>query len=111
MRKIAWLIILGVLGYLGYSYYLKSNSPEVKLVRNLEKEFHRAEASYLTAMRQAAEPGLVILSDRETAENQVKEVRKRVQGLTRKLSDERAIARAKELEAEIKTFCARNQID
>jgi len=111
MRKIAWLVILVVLGYLGYSYYLKSNSPEMKLVRSVEKEFHRAEASYLTAMRQAAEPGLVILSDPEKAENQVKVVRTKVQGLITKLSDERAIARAKKLEAEIKTFCARNQID
>ncbi len=111
MRKIAWLIIFSVLGYLGYSYYLKSNSPEMKLVRSLEKEFHRAEASYLTAMRQAAEPGLVVLSDPEKAENQVKEVRAKVQSLMITLTDERAIARAKKLEAEIKTFCARNQID
>ena len=111
MKRLVWLIALGVLVYLGYSYFVKTISPEEAQVRDLEREFKRATDRYITAMRQGGEPGLVILADPETAERMVRDVRPKLQELMKKLTDEKAIARAQDLESRILDFCRRHQID
>lgn len=111
MRKLIIFIIILVLGYFAFDFYIKSNTPEIKIVRTLEKEFHRAVDKYITAMKQVAEPGLVVISEPERAENQIKEVRAKLQEIIVTLTEEKAIERARKLEAEIKTFCEKNQIN
>lgn len=111
MRKLIILIIILVLGYFAFDFYMKSHTPEIKIVRTLEKEFHRAVDKYITAMKQVAEPGLVVISEPERAENQIKEVRAKLQEIIVTLTEEKAIERARKLEAEIKTFCEKNQIN
>ncbi len=115
MKKLTWLVILGLAAYFvidyAYDYYKQTFSPQMQQLRALEKEFHRASDNYITAMRQAAEPGLVILSDPEKAEAQIKAVREKLPGLMRTLTEAKAIARAKKLEAAIDNFCRQNQIE
>lgn len=111
MRKLIILIIILVLGYFAFDLYMKSNTPEIKIVRTLEKEFHRAVDKYITAMRQVAEPGLVVISEPERAENQIKEVRAKLQEIMATLTEEKAMERARKLEAEIKIFCEKHQIN
>lgn len=111
MRKLIILIIILLLGYLAFDLYMKSNTPEIKIVRSLEKEFNRAVDRYITAMRLAAEPGLVVISDPEKAESQIKEVRAKLQEIIVTLTEEKALTKARKLEAEIKTFCDKNNID
>jgi 16S rRNA U1498 N3-methylase RsmE len=111
MRRLAWIIILGVLAYLGYSHFIRPISSEVAQVRSLEGEFRRATDRYISAMRQAGEPGLVILADPETAEKMVKEIRPKLQELMKTLTEEKAIARAQKLENQVLTFFERHQID
>jgi len=110
MRRLAWLVILGVMAYLGYSHFVRTSSAEVAQVRNLEREFQRATDRYISAMRQGGEPGLVIPADPETAEKMVKDVRVRLLELMNTLTDEKAITRAQKLEDQIQTFCTRQQI-
>jgi flagellar biosynthesis regulator FlbT len=62
-------------------------------------------------MRQAGEPGIVILADPETAERMVKEVRPKLQELMKGLTDDKAVARARKLDSQILNFYERNQID
>lgn len=81
------------------------------MVRSLEKEFDQAVDNYLTAHRQAAEPGLAVISDPEKAENQIKELRAKLEEIILTLSSEKAIQRAKKLEREIQTFCEKHQIN
>jgi hypothetical protein len=111
MKRLAWLVVLGVLAYLGYSHFVRTTSSEVAQVRELEKEFGRATDRYINAMRQAGEPGLVILADPETAERMVKEVRLKLLELMKTLTDKKAIAQARKLEDQVQTFCSRHEID
>jgi hypothetical protein len=110
MKRLAWLVIFGILAYLGYTYLVRTTSPEEAKVRELEREFRRATDRYITAMRQGGEPGLVILADPETAERMVKDVRPKLQELMKTLTEEKAIARAQKLETQILAFLERHQI-
>jgi hypothetical protein len=111
MKRLAWLIILGLLAYLGYSRFVRTTSSEEAQVRDLEREFKRATDRYISSMRQAGEPGLVILADPETAERMVKDVRPKLQELMKTLTEEKAVARAQKLETQVLTFYKRHQID
>ncbi len=110
MKRFIWLVILGVLGYLGYTQYMRTSSQEVAQVRQLEREFHRGTDRFISAMRGAGEPGLVVLADPETAEKMIKDIRVRLQQLMEKLTEEKAISRAQKLEDQILTFLRRHQI-
>lgn len=110
MKKLFILIIILGAGYLAYDSFFKT-TPEEDAVRALEKEFQAATQNYIAANRQAAEPGLVVISDPEKAENQVKAVRNKLKELLPTLTEEKAIARAQELESKIQTFCEKNDIE
>ncbi len=111
MKIFIWLLILAVVAFLGYQYYLKSISEEEGEVSQLEREFKRATDRYVSAMREAGEIGLVVIADPETAINKVKEVREKLRELMSKLTEEKAISRARALEDQILNFCRRNEID
>jgi hypothetical protein len=111
MKRLIWLVILGVLGYLAYAQYVRTTSGEVAQVRHLEKEFSRATDRFISAMRGAGEPGLVVLADPETAVGMVKDVRLKLQELMKTLTEEKAIDRAQKLEDQILTFFHRNEIE
>lgn len=111
MRKLVWLLILAVAGFLVYTYYFKSATEEEQQVRALEKEFNRAVDRYITAMREVAEPGVVVIADPEFAANKVKEVRDKVTELIKTLKEQKSIQRARELETRIRDFCRKNEID
>ncbi|MGB9907013.1 MAG: hypothetical protein ACPLRR_06480 [Candidatus Saccharicenans sp.] len=110
MKKLLILIIILGAGYLAYDRFFKT-TPEEDTVRALEKEFQAATQNYINANRQAAEPGLVVIADPEKAENQVKAVRNKLKELLPTLTEEKAIARAQELESKIQTFCEKNDIE
>jgi len=110
MKKLIFLLVVVAAGYLVYTNFFQISAEE-KLVRSLEKEFQSAIQNYIAANRQAAEPGLVVISDPEKAENQVKEVRKKLQELKPTLTEEKAVARAQELESKIQNFCQKNEIE
>jgi hypothetical protein len=111
MKRFIWLVILAVLGYLAYSYYVRTISGEVAQVRQLEGEFRRATDRFISAMRGAGEPGLVVLADPETAVRMVKDVRVKLQELMKSLTEEKAITRARKLEDQILTFFRRHEIE
>jgi hypothetical protein len=111
MKKLIWLVILCVLGYLAYTYYIRTSTGEVAQVHQLEKQFRRATDRFISAMREAGEPGLVVLADPETAEKMIKDIRPRLQELMKTLTEEKAITRAQKLESDILTFLKRYQIE
>ncbi len=111
MKRVIWLVILGILGYLAYTYYVRTTSGEVAQVRRLEKEFRRGTDRFISAMRGAGEPGLVVLADPEAAEKMLKDTRVRLQQLMGTLTEDKAIARAKNLEDQIQTFFKRHEIE
>ncbi|MBM3284721.1 MAG: hypothetical protein FJY81_02510 [Candidatus Aminicenantes bacterium] len=111
MKALIWLLILAVAAFLGYQYYQKSISEEERTVRQLEKEFDRASDLFISAMRQAGELGLTAIADPEVAVRRIQATRERLRELMGKLTEEKAIARARALEDQILSFCRRNDID
>ncbi len=111
MKRLVWLVILGALGYLAYTQYVRTTSGEIAQVRHMEKEFNRAADRFISSMRGAGEPGLVVLAEPEKAEKMVKDVRVRLLELMKTLTEEKAIARARQLEERILTFFERHEID
>ncbi|MGB7294422.1 MAG: hypothetical protein WBC70_02450 [Candidatus Aminicenantales bacterium] len=111
MKRLIWILILAVLGYLAYSFYIRTTSGELAQVRQLERQYRRGTDRFISALRQGGEPGLVILADPERAERMLKDVRLRLQELMKTLTEEEAIARAQKLEDQILMFFRRHEID
>jgi hypothetical protein len=111
VKAVVWILILAALGYLVYSLVLKPLTGELAEVRSLEKAFNRATDRYITALRQAGEPGLTVIADPEFAERKVKEVRQQTAELVKSLQEPKAVERARALQAKIENFCKINQID
>jgi hypothetical protein len=111
VKTLVWILILAAVGYLAYSVAVKPLAGELGEVRSLEKTFSHAVDRYITAMRQAGEPGLTVIADPEFAERKVKEMRQRAAELTNSLQEPKALARARALQAKIDNFCKINQID
>jgi hypothetical protein len=111
MKRFVWLVIFVVLGYLAYTQYVRTQSGEVAQVRQMEREFRRGTDRFISAMRGAGEPGLVVLADPETAIKMLKDLRVRLQDLMKTLTEEKAIDRAQKLESQILTFFKRNEIE
>ncbi len=111
MKNVVWILILAAAGYLAYSVALKPLAGELGEVRSLEKVYNQAVDRYITSMRQAGEPGLIVLADPEFAERKIREARTKADELVKSLREPRAIERAKALRAKIEDFCRTNQID
>lgn len=111
MKALVWLLILGALGYLAYTLAVKPVTGEEAAVRQLERVFNHAADRYITAIRQAGEPGLAVIADPDFAERKVKEVRQQVVDLLKSVQDPKARARALALQEKIETFCKTNAID
>lgn len=111
MKYLIWLVILGIAGFLIYHQFIESKSEEEEEVKQVEKVFNQAVDRYITAMREAGEPGLVVIADPEFAIKKVKEVRIKVTELIRNLKEDAAITRAQKLETKIREFCRKNDID
>ncbi|MCX7973783.1 MAG: hypothetical protein N3B16_04700 [Candidatus Aminicenantes bacterium] len=111
MKKLIFLLIGLLAGYCAFQWYMQTNTPQLIMVRTLQKEFNRAVDNYITALRQVAEPGLVVISDPEKAEGKIKEVRAKLQEIIVTLTEVKAIEKAKKLEQDIKVFCEKHQIN
>ncbi len=111
MKKLIWLVILGLIGYAAYSKLVRPASEEVSQVRELEREYRRGTNRFISSMRSAGEPGLVILADPETAIRMLRNIRRRLQELMGRLTEEEAIVRAQALENEILTFFRLHEIE
>jgi len=111
MKHFVWFVVLGALAYLFYSSAVKPASGEMGAVQSLEKAFNRSTDRYISAIRQAGEPGMVVLADPDFAERKVREVRQRVLDLMKNMRDEKALERAQALYAKIQDFCKLNQIE
>jgi hypothetical protein len=81
MKKLIFILVVVAAGYLVYTNFFQISAEE-KLVRSLEKEFQTATQNYIAANRQAAEPGLVVISDPEKRKTRLKKLRKNFRSLS-----------------------------
>ena len=99
-----------VLGFLAYTYFT-SLSEEEKTVKALEREFDMAVGNFLRAGRTMAGTGLDTTSDIDDAVRQIKKVKKELKALRDSLEEEAAQDRAEKLEAKIRDFERKNDIE
>ena len=110
MKKLVWLIILGLVGYFVYTQFFKPLSNEEKDVKALEGRFATAQSQYLQSLRQMGSLGLDATADAGDAVGAMKSVRKELLELKGNLTEAEALVRAEELEARIGEFFEKNDI-
>ncbi len=110
MKALIWILILGAIGYFGYTNYLKPLTGEEQEVKLIENKFDVAVEEYLQAVRKAGGLGMDTVSDADAAIRKVRATKEALLNLKRRLKNEAAIERAKALEAKMKNFYAKNEL-
>jgi hypothetical protein len=111
MRAAVIIIILAVLAFLAYTFVLSPQSEEEKMVRALEDEFDTAVGNFLRAGRTMAGTGLDTTSDVDDAVKTIKKVERELKDLKGQLTEQSAQKKAEKLEANIKEFVRKNEIE
>jgi hypothetical protein len=110
MKRLVWLVILAAVGYLAYLQFYPHRTAEEQQVRELEEAFDDLTRAFVGASRQMGEPGLVAIADPEAVILKIKDVEKKLAELKGNLQEDKALAKAEELEAKIKAFYQKNEI-
>lgn len=110
MKKLVWLIVLGLVGYFVYTQFFAPLSEEAQEVKALGRRFATAQSQYLGAVRQMGSLGMDATADADDAIGAMKKVKKELLELKDSLTEENAIARAEKLEATITVFFEKNDI-
>ncbi len=110
MKKLIWIIILGLVGYFAYMQFFKPPSDEQKEVRALERRFAMAQGQYMGALRQMGSLGIDATSDADDAIGAMKKVKKELSEIKDRLTESDALERADKLEAGINEFFDKNDI-
>ncbi len=111
MKRLVWLVTVAVVGYVAYLQFYPRLTPEEQQVRELEKAFDGAARAYVAASRQMGEPGLAAIADPEAAIEKIKDVEKKLAELEESLQEEKALAKAEELQVKIREFYRKNEIE
>lgn len=110
MKALIWILILGAVGYFGYTNYVKPLTSEEKEVKLVEDKFDAAVEEYLQAVRKAGGLGMDTISDVDEAIGKVRSTKNALLNLRRSLREEAAIEKAKALEAKMRNFYAKNDL-
>jgi len=110
MKALVWILILGAIGYFGYTNYLKPLTGEEKEVQMVENKFDSAVEEYLQAVRKAGGLGMDTISDADAAIRKVRATKDALLNLKRRLKNEVAIEKANELEAKMRNFYSKNDL-
>ncbi|MGD9346703.1 MAG: hypothetical protein PVH84_12615 [Candidatus Aminicenantes bacterium] len=110
MRALVWILVLGAIGYFGYTNYIKPLTGEEKEVQMIENKFDSAVEEYLQAVRKAGGIGMDTISDVDAAVRKVRATKDALLNLKRRLKDEAAIQKANELEAKMRNFYSKNEL-
>jgi hypothetical protein len=106
MKKLVVVIALAVVGLAGFNYLTTgeltiipsfSMSDEERAVRDLQDEFAAARKQFAQAHRSAAVGGIDTTGDADAAIQSVKQVKRELESLLEKLSEDRAKRKADDL--------------
>jgi molecular chaperone GrpE (heat shock protein) len=110
MKKLVWVIVLGLVGYFVYTQFFGPASEEEQEVKALERRFASAQSQYMSALRQMGSLGIDATSDADDAIGAMKKVKKELLELKDRLTEADAVERAEKLEAGINIFFDKNDI-
>ena len=113
MKKLAVVVVVALVGLVAFNYATTgeltvvpsfSKSEEERAVRDLQREFAAAHKRYAQAYRSAAVGGIDTTADADAAIGSVKRIKRELESLRKKLSEERAKRIAEELAVAVRTF-------
>jgi len=110
MRALAIILILGAIGYFGYNHFLKPLTGEEQEVEAIEQRFDAALQEYLQAVRKAGGLGMDTIGDVDDAIRKIRSTKTALLNLKRRLKEPAAIEKANNLESEMRTFYAKNDL-
>jgi hypothetical protein len=110
MKTLVWILVLGAIGYFGYTNLVKPLTSEEKEVQMIKNKYDAAVEEYLQAVRKAGGLGMDTVSDAETAIGKIRSTKEALLNLKRRLKDAAAIEKANELEAAMRLFYRKNDL-
>jgi hypothetical protein len=110
MKALIWILILGAIGYFGYTNYVQPLTGEEKEVKIVEDRYDAAVEEYLQAVRKAGGLGMDTIADADAAIGKLRSTKTALLNLKRRLKDEAALERANALETKMRNFYAQNDL-
>lgn len=108
-RLIVFLLIAGA-AYFIYQRTNRTTSEEEQLVASLQDRYAVVVNEFLSAAGRSGAIGMDTTYDAETAVVQIQKLRAELAELRRKLTEEKAVAKARALAEKIDEFCKKNDI-
>lgn len=110
MKGLIWILVLGAIGYFGYTNFIKPLTDEEKEVQMIENRYDAAVEDYMQAVRRAGGLGMDTISDVDDAIRKVSSTKEALLNLKRRLKDAAAIEKANALEAKMRQFYGKNDL-
>lgn len=110
-KLLVFLLILGAAGYLLYRYRNPPLSAQEQIVKAWDDEFKTASSLFVGQRRLSGGTQLSMSTDIDTAISKIRAIWEDVQRKKGAITDEKAVRRVEELEAKIREFMSRNQIE
>jgi hypothetical protein len=108
MKKLVVLILVVAAGYFAYQkFVVGGQSEEMKEVQALSDDFSAIKQQMAQAERSAGATGIDMTSEVDSAMGAAEALLKKVQELKERLSEEKALQEADELELQIRAFLNR----
>ena len=113
MKKLVVVALVAIAGLVAFNYSTTgeltlapsfSKSSEERAVLALQGDFAAAQKRYAQAHRSAAVGGIDTTADADAAIDSVKRIRRELESLRKKLSEEQAQSSAEELAAAVRAF-------
>jgi hypothetical protein len=110
MKAFVWILILGAIGYFGYTKFVQPLTAEEKEVQLIENKYNAAVEEYMQAVRKMGGLGMDSVSDADHAIRKVRGTKEALLNLKRRLKDATAIEKADALEAKMRRFYSQNDL-
>jgi hypothetical protein len=110
MKALIWILILGAIGYFGYTHFVKPLTDEEREVQLIEDKYNAGVEEYMQAVRKAGGLGMDTISDVDDAIGKIRKTKEAILNLKRRLKDAAVIEKANALEAKMRQFYGKNDL-
>lgn len=110
VKTLVVLLLIAGAGYFIYQQVGRTPSEEEMLVTHLHERYAVVVNKFTSAVGRSGMIGMDTTFDTETAVTQIQKIRSELAELQKKLTEERAIRKARELSEKIEAFCKKNEI-
>lgn len=109
-KTLVVILLIAGAGYFVYQQLGRTPSEEEMLVTHLHERFAVIVNKFTSAVGRSGMIGMDTTFDTETAVTQIQKLRSELAELQKKLTEEKAIRKARELSEKIEAFCKKNEI-